>query len=375
MNVKYFFSHYEHSLRQDNDKGRLSDYVHFFKEGVNELDYDLIIIGVPESRNSYLNKGCSFAPDLVRKCFYNLYPGSWSRKVLDLGNLIIGDSVKDTYVVLESILAYFFNHHKKVIVLGGGHDLTIPLYKAHKRYGLPLNFACTDAYLDFQGVGALSQSFLSEIIADGSLLSRYILLGYQTYLCPPSQIDLLSSMDFDLVRLGRLTADINDVEPELRSIHHLSIDHCVLKLSEAPASPHGSPNGLNAAQLSALSRYAGMAHDIKSILFSELNPDLDQMEQSAKVFAQTLWYFIEGLSVYEDDRPDSELSNCQKFHVVCDHKDIVFYKNINTNRWWVQLNDKKQEILERKYEPCSIKDYNLAVKGELSDRLYKCLTY
>ncbi len=375
MNVKDFFSDYQHSLRQENDKGRLSDYVHFFKEGINELDYDLIIVGVPESRNSYLNKGCSFAPDQIRKSFYNLYPGSWSLKVLDLGNLILGDSVKDTYVALESILAYFFKLDKKVVVLGGGHDLTIPIYKAQQRDGLPLNFACTDAYLDFQGGAALSQSFLSEIISDGSLMSRYILLGYQTYLCSPSQIDLLLSMEFDLVRLGRLKEDINEVEPELRSIHHLSIDHSVLKLSEAPANPHGSPNGLNGAQLSALSRYAGTAHNIKSILFSELNPDLDQMEQSAKVFAQTLWYFIEGLSVYKDDRPDKELSNCQKFHVVCNHKDIVFYKNTNTNRWWFQLNDNEVERLGQKYEPCSIKDYNLAVNGELSDRLYKCLIY
>ena len=39
----------------------------------------------------------------------------------------------------------------------------------------------------------------------------------------------------------------------------------------------------------------GLSNRVKSVLFSELNPRLDKNSQSAKVYAQAIWYFLEGL--------------------------------------------------------------------------------
>ena len=57
---------------------------------------DIAIIGVPEARNAYRNPSCSLAPDEIRRQFYQLY--GWRREVriLDLGNLRVGNTVEDT---------------------------------------------------------------------------------------------------------------------------------------------------------------------------------------------------------------------------------------------------------------------------------------
>ena len=151
--------------------------------------------------------------------------------MLDLGNLKIGQKVEDTYVALEELTSYFIQEGKVLLVLGGGHDLITPIYKGHCAYGKPLNFASADAYLDFQdGDNYHSRSFLSQLLASKeSLLSKYCLFGYQTYLCSPNELGLLEQMDFNLLRLGEVNADIKEMEPYIRDLDHLSVDLSVVE--------------------------------------------------------------------------------------------------------------------------------------------------
>lgn len=286
-------------------------------------------------------------------------------KILDLGNLKLGYEVKDTYALLQELSSYLLQEGKLILVLGGGHDLIQPIYKGHSFFEKPLNFASADAYLDFQDGDAYhSRSFLSQLLtSEGSLISKYSLFGYQTYLCSPNEIALLNQMDVQLVRLAEINSDVTEIEPYLRDLDHLSIDLSVVKSAEAPANRYSSPNGLSSTSLCAMLRYAGMSSRVKTVLFSELNPQLDREAQSAKVFAQALWYFLEGYQLRVEEFPEQESNNFQKFYVSSDLSDLVFYKSKISSRWWVSL-PKKESLL-----PCSFLDYKNAVDGVLSDRL------
>lgn len=87
------------------DPHLLLNFVHFLsKENSDWTDADFAILGVPETRNAFNNPNASLAPDEIRRQFYQLY--CWDRdvKIIDLGNLNIGETVEDTYRIMADII-------------------------------------------------------------------------------------------------------------------------------------------------------------------------------------------------------------------------------------------------------------------------------
>ena len=147
--------HYFDAFRMDAShptSNRLDSYIEFFDEDFDGdvFSYDVFIIGVPEGRLSIGNESCASAPDKIRSSLYELYEGVWNLKILDLGNLRLGEEVEDTYAALEELTAFLIQESKVLLVLGGGHDLILPIYRGHSVLEHPLSFASADAYLDFQ---------------------------------------------------------------------------------------------------------------------------------------------------------------------------------------------------------------------------------
>ena len=376
MDLKQYFDAYQFDSRRV-EESRIGCCLDFFDESFNDdlWSYDVFIIGVPEGRFSLGNESCDLAPDEIRSSLYGLYEGEWNLKILDLGNLRIGQTVEDTYAILEQLTTYLIERGGVLLVLGGGHDLITPIYKGHSALGKPLNFASFDAYLDFQdGDSYHSRSFLSHLLASKeSMLSNYNLFGYQTYLCDPKEVHLLNQMDFNLIRLGEVNSDLNEMEPYIRSLDHLSVDISVIKASEAPANTYSSPNGMTAEGLCMMLRYAGLSNRVKSVLFSELNPRLDKNSQSAKVYAQAIWYFLEGLHLRQDDLLSEKFSDLKVFHVHSELTELVFYKSLVSDKWWVDFSNQKGSA--ENLLPCSSLDYLKAVDGELSGRMLKYIRF
>ena len=376
MDLKLYFDAYQFDSRRVGES-RLGCCLSFFDESFNDdlWSYDVFIIGVPEGRFSLGNEGCELAPDEIRSSLYGLYEGEWGLKILDLGNLRIGQTVEDTYAILEQLTTYLIERGGVLLILGGGHDLMTPIYKGHSAAGRPLNFASIDAYLDFQdGDSYHSRSFLSHLLASKkSMLSNYNLFGYQTYLCNPKEVHLLNQMDFNLIRLGEVNSDLNEMEPYVRCVDHLSVDISVIKASEAPANTYSSPNGMTAEGLCIMLRYAGLSNRVKSVLFSELNPRLDKNSQSAKVYAQAIWYFFEGLHLRQSDLLTEKLSDFKVFHVHSELTELVFYKSLVSDKWWVDFSNQKG--FAKNLLPCSSLDYFKAVDGELSGRMLKYIKF
>jgi formiminoglutamase len=68
-------------------------------EGVN-----IAIFGVEEDRGSVRNDGCAQAPDMIREKLYALKVADYPYSIVDLGNLIVGESLSDTYAAVTSIM-------------------------------------------------------------------------------------------------------------------------------------------------------------------------------------------------------------------------------------------------------------------------------
>ena len=79
--------------------------IHTSEKGIPDLDnVDIAVVGVNEYRNSVNYVGDEQSLNEIRQSLYALYPGNWSTVISDLGDLILGEDVSQTYSRLNSLL-------------------------------------------------------------------------------------------------------------------------------------------------------------------------------------------------------------------------------------------------------------------------------
>ena len=83
-----------------------------------------VLLGVREHRNDVDYMGGSLDFDAVRKSFYGLYPGNWPLSLVDLGDIVPGHDVEDTYFALKTVVAALLQQGIIPIILGGSQDLS-----------------------------------------------------------------------------------------------------------------------------------------------------------------------------------------------------------------------------------------------------------
>ncbi|MDZ7613549.1 MAG: hypothetical protein U5K51_07505 [Flavobacteriaceae bacterium] len=107
-------------------------HMHTKKSGLPDLDgVQIALIGVPESRNSVDNSTPAKGIEQVRKYLYQMYPGNWYLKIADLGNILPGKTVEDTYAALKEVLGFLIQAKITPIIIGGSQDLSYAQYRAY----------------------------------------------------------------------------------------------------------------------------------------------------------------------------------------------------------------------------------------------------
>ncbi len=340
---------------------------------------DLAIIGVGEERNSFFNNGCGLAPDSIRKEFYKLFQGNFKLKLVDLGNILNGHSIEDTYFALTTILVELLERNIVPIILGGGQDLTFAQYKAYEKLGRIINIAAVDPQFDIGTSGEKlgSRSYMSHIILQQpNYLFNYTNIGFQTYYVDQQAITLMKNLYFDTYRLGMVQADLEEVEPMVRNADMISVDMGAIRASDAPGNANASPNGFYGEQVCQIMRYAGLSDKLTSLGLYELNPRLDRQSQTAQLASHMIWYFIDGFYSRKGDFPPDKKKELVKYTVTLkDFKDeVIFYRSNKSERWWMEvpIRSKHRERYERHHlVPCSYQDYQTACQNTLPDRWWQ----
>ncbi len=368
-------------LSDDTGRHRLSVVVDMYKEenGFPDLDnIDVAIIGVGDDRAT-LNKGCDNAPDEVRSWFYTLFSHWNNINIADIGNIKKGHRIDDTYFALKEVVSELLKNNIVALIIGGGQDLTYANYLAYENIGRIINIASVDPVFDLghDEHELNSKSYLSHIILhQPNFLFNFTNIGYQTYFVDQDSLVLMKNLYFDTNRLGNVKADMEEVEPMVRDADILSIDISCIKHGEASAIDKPMPNGFTGEEMCRICRYAGMSDKLTSIGFYELNPAFDNNGESAHLYAQMMWYFLDGFSNRRNDFPENDSNNYVKFNVQIDDfdEDLVFLKSKKTGRWWMIVSSKdivSQKYRRHQYVPCSYDDYQTALNHELPDRWWK----
>ena len=102
----------------------------------------------PEFRNSDLQVPKS-STDLFRNELSALFSGpSWGFKIYDLGNLLPGNDIQDTYFAVSQVVEELVKKEIIPIVVGGSQDLTFPIYRAYQKLEQTVNLVSIDSKFD-----------------------------------------------------------------------------------------------------------------------------------------------------------------------------------------------------------------------------------
>lgn len=335
----------------------------------------LAILGITDDRGAVGNRGCGTSANQVRSYLYGLAMPVKEMNLYDLGNVIAGESLEDTYFAVTDVLKQLIEHNVTVLVIGGGQDMTYAMYKAYELAGRVINICAIDPRFDISEAAAInSRSYLNHIIMQQpNYMFNFTTIGYQTYLVGNGYIHLMDELNFDPYRLGYIQEDMRRAEPLIRNADLVSIDINAVRQSDAPAHAHPSPHGFYGEQMCQMARFAGMSDKVSSLGLFELNPVYDNEGQTAQMAAHALWYFIEGFYNRKSDHPYIDKQNYKQYIVQMESHDLTinFYKSRLSDRWWMEVPCNNEELKQRYMRhlliPCNYSDYERAMQNEVPE--------
>ncbi|MBQ9417462.1 MAG: formimidoylglutamase [Bacteroidales bacterium] len=341
----------------------------------NPEEASIVLLGVAEDRRSLYNRGCAIAPDHIRHYLYRLAPPHPDTRIADLGNLAPGATPEDTYAAVAEVAGHLLSRGCTLLLLGGSDDLVFPLYKAYASTSSIINICSVDSRFNLDGGDTInSENYLQHIILQQpNYLFDYMNLGYQSYFVGQEMTRLMEELKFTTHRVGEIQPDLERSEPIVRYADLVAVDVSALRQSDAPANANPSPHGFYGEQLCQIARYAGMSDKTSCFGLFELNPAHDRSGQTAHLYAHAAWFFIEGYHYRLGDFPRPDSPQYKRFTVPLEGHglDIIFYKSLRTDRWWMevpcQAPPSNARYQRHSLIPCNYSDYQQALENDIPE--------
>jgi arginase family enzyme len=320
---------------------------------------DLVIVGCDEWRGDG-PRSLTVSSDIIREQLYKLYQWHNEIKIADAGTIKAGASLNDTYAALKLVVKELVSTGKKVLVLGGSHDCTLPLYHSFADRQQVIEATVIDSLIDLDHYNPKqSRRFLLEMLTGSpNFIRHFNLVGFQSYFTYPDLLETIDKLRFDCFRVGRVQDKMEEVEPAIRSSQLLSVDLNAMAHAYAPASAI-SPNGFTGQEMCKLMQFAGMSES--TMVTGIFNYGADAHNLTPLQVAQMAWYFIDGMQRQKHEVQLDDRSGFNEYHTLCAEVDTLFLQSKNTNRWWMQMPDKS-------FIACSISDYLAASHNDLPER-------
>ncbi|MFN2501557.1 MAG: formimidoylglutamase [Pyrinomonadaceae bacterium] len=276
---------------------------------------DIVILGCPQDEGVRRNGGrvgAAKAPNAIRKQFYKLTTLNIKKRIFDLGDTVIGSSLEATHDTHFTIVKQVLADGKRLIVLGGGNDISFPDGAAMAdvlgpEWWIAVNI---DSHLDVRiAEERNSGTAYRQLLEGGHLLPTYFYeVGYQSHFASRFYYDYIRDLGVNRISLemirSRAEADL-ELKENIRQkfIGHSSslstffgFDMDSVRSADAPGTSAPSPLGLRAGEFITLVKYAASLANTKIIEFSEVNPDFDIDDRTTKLVAIGMHRFCSGVA-------------------------------------------------------------------------------
>ena len=354
-----------------NDEGykgtQLGRHIQAYEDEFPDIENaDLVLVGCGEMRGTGGNNNTD-APNAVRTAFYNLF--HWHKEVVvaDIGNVKVGATLQDTYAALKTVTAELIEQGKRVIILGGSHDVTLAQYGAYANLEKIIEATCIDARIDLNMDSVLpADNFLMEMLTGvPNYIKHYNHIGFQSYFVHPQMLETIDKLRFDCYRVGKVKESLEEMEPAIRNSNMLTFDIAAIQHAHAPAN-HLTPNGFTGEEACTLMQYAGMSSNMNTIGIFGYDAALDSHHLTAKQISHLLWYIMDGVYKSKQESALIDRNNFYEFTMAFAEVETTFLQSKKTGRWWMKLPDDK-------FIACSKLDYIIASNNDIPERWMRAM--
>ena len=314
-----------------------------FEEEIPDIsEADLVIVGCGEMRGMGMQYTNTSAPNKVRTQFYKLYYWHSEVSIADLGNIKTGASLADSYAAVKMVVSELIQMGKKVLILGGSHDITTPQYQAYGSLDKIIDAVSVDARinLDMDSLEPADQFLVDMFTGIPNHLKHYTHIAFQSYYMHPHMLETINKLGFDFYRVGRVKEAIEEMEPAIRNSELFSFDIEAIQYAHAPAN-RVTPNGLNGEEACTLMQYAGMSSICSSIGLYGYDVAKDMHDMTAIQQAHMIWYVIDGIHRGKQEASLENRNDFNEFTMAFAEAPTAFLQSKRTGRWWMQLHDGK----------------------------------
>lgn len=282
-------------------------------EIVPRINYDeanIVILGCPQDEGVKRNggrEGAADAPDAIREQFYRLTPFGIHHKICDIGNLNLQSSLEETHDRLTEIAKKILEDKKKLIVLGGGNDVSYADGRAMSEVFGTGNWlgVNVDSHLDVRAEKERSSGTPYRQLLEEKLIRHdyFYAVAYQPQIVSPVYYRYLQNLGVNMVSVDQLrsreTADL-EIRELMRQkfIHHsqsltafFAFDLHAVRASDAPGTNDPSPIGLRSGEFLNIVQFAAKLVNTKMIEFTEVIPKYDVDNRTSKLVAVAMHRF------------------------------------------------------------------------------------
>ncbi len=272
----------------------------------------VVILGFPSDEGVRRNGGrvgASEGPDAIRQALYRFAPDAERVETFhelvehtqDLGNLDLSGQVEQDQEMLGEVLAPYIAQNVIPIILGGGHETAYGHFLGYVKAKQDITILNWDAHADVrelkEGQAHSGSPFRQAILDPSHRCKQYMVAGLLPYSVARSHLDFITAHGGKFYWKESLsTKHITEIYRLWQSPLMTTFDLDAVDQAYAPGVSAPAVNGL-APNLWLYAAYeAGRCRVVKSMDIVELNPKFDRDNQSARLAALTVWYFLSGLA-------------------------------------------------------------------------------
>jgi len=292
--------------RNDPYDVRLGDVAYRNRDKYDEAN--VVVLGCPQDIGVVRNKGRAGAaggPDAIRKELYK-YPVSKDHeylKLVDLGNIDVRGELEDIHSRLYDVVSRILKDGKKIVILGGGNDISYPDCCAMAGVSEKTLVFNIDRHLDVRAdkernSGTPYRQLLEECIEP----DRFYEVGINTFANSQGYIDYVEGKGANIYLLGEIRE--KGVRKTLEQVVKNSdsdaifwgFDMDVVRAAEAPGVSSPGPMGFTAVEVCEVADVAAMDPRTRIIEITEVNPRYDINDLTSKLAANVIMRALANLS-------------------------------------------------------------------------------
>lgn len=302
----------------------------------------------------------------IRTALYQLSVNFPTQRIVDLG------VVEHNLVPLIELIDLLLQQNIFPIIISSDSLAIEAQLKAYEQKNDLLNLALFDSTIPFSLESSETLLINKLMQYHPQLLFHLNCIGAQSYLVDKKAIDFLEDKYFEVHRLGKIQARLEEIEPMVRNVDLTGFSIASIRAADAPAQRYKNPNGLLAAEACKIMRYITMSDQLTSLCIHKFDVNTEDQAQTANMIAQLIWFAVEGFYARTQEFPIDKTT--LRAYVV-DNKTLgvplSFYKSSKSDRWWFEI----PKALHTKHQlfACSYRDYQIACEGDLPDRILNAI--